>query len=239
MLFLRKKMKKKNYYFTTFELLLWGVSSVAIVVSFFLGSDGNVLALLASLIGTASLILAAKGNLVGPLLMVVFSVLYGIISYGYAYYGEMITYLGMSAPIALATVFVWLKNPSAKGKAEVKINSLSRREYIFMWLIAFAVTVGFYFILKALDTTNLLLSTLSVLTSFLAAWLSMRRSKYFALAYAANDVVLIILWIMASFDSSGYFSVVVCFAVFLINDLYGFFNWRRMQRRQSAKVVQK
>ena len=167
-------MKKKNYYFTTFELLLWGVSSVAIVVSFFLGSDGNVLALIASLIGTASLILAAKGNLVGPLLMVVFSVLYGIISYGYAYYGEMITYLGMSAPIALATVFVWLKNPSAKGKAEVKINSLSRREYIFMWLIAFAVTVGFYFILKALDTTNLLLSTLSVLTSFLAAWLSMR-----------------------------------------------------------------
>ena len=232
-------MRKFLSYFTLFERILWGASFIAITASFFSGEEKNILSLAASLIGTTSLLLAAKGNLFGPLLMVVFSILYGIISYGYAYYGEMITYLGMSAPIALATVFVWLKNPSAKGKAEVKINSLSRREYIFMWLIAFAVTVGFYFILKALDTTNLLLSTLSVLTSFLAAWLSMRRSKYFALAYAANDVVLIILWIMASFDSSGYFSVVVCFAVFLINDLYGFFNWRRMQRRQSAKVVQK
>ena len=30
-----------------------------------------------------------------------------------------------------------------------------------------------------------------------------------------------------------YISVVVCFAAFLINDLYGFLCWRRMEERQK------
>lgn len=232
-------MRKFLSYFTLFERILWGASFIAITASFFSGEEKNILSLAASLIGTTSLLLAAKGNLFGPLLMVVFSILYGIISYGYAYYGEMITYLGMSAPIALATAFVWLKNPSAKGKSEVKINSLPRKEYVLMAIVSAAVTAGFYFILKILGTANLAVSTISVLTSFLAAWLSVRRSKYFALAYAANDAVLIILWVTASLDSSQYVSVAVCFFVFLINDLYGFFNWIRMQRRQTARRAEK
>lgn len=33
--------------------------------------------------------------------MVLFSLLYGIISYAFAYYGEMITYLGMTMPMAV------------------------------------------------------------------------------------------------------------------------------------------
>ena len=55
-----------------------------------------------------------------------------------------------------------------------------------------------------------------------------------ALAYAANDVVLIVLWIMATAVDISYLSVVVCFAVFLINDLYGFLNWLKMEKRQST-----
>ena len=76
-------------------------------------------------------------------------------------------------------------------------------------------------------------STLSVSTSFIAAYLTFRRSPYFALAYAANDVVLIILWTMASFIKTSYISVVICFVVFLINDLYGFVSWLKMEKRQK------
>ena len=49
---------------------------------------------------------------------------------------------------------------------------------------------------------------------------------------AANDVVLIILWILAAKENTGYLCVVICFVMFLINDLYGFLNWRRMEKRQ-------
>ena len=76
-------------------------------------------------------------------------------------------------------------------------------------------------------------STLSVTTSFVAVYLTFRRSPLFALAYASNDVVLIILWIMASIYDIRYISVVVCFIAFLVNDIYGYISWQKMKIRQS------
>lgn len=72
-----------------------------------------------------------------------------------------------------------------------------------------------------------------VTTSFLAVYLTFRRSPYFALAYAANDIVLIILWILASLYDIRYVSVVVCFIAFFANDIYGFVSWRKMKTRQQ------
>ena len=76
-------------------------------------------------------------------------------------------------------------------------------------------------------------STISVTTSFLAVYLTFRRSPYFALAYAANDIVLIVLWTLASAYDIRYISVVVCFAAFFVNDLYGYINWQKMKLRQA------
>ena len=64
--------------------------------------------------------------------MIIFSLLYGIISYSFSYYGEMITYLGMTLPMAIIALISWLKNPYKGKKSEVKINSLDKKEYIFM-----------------------------------------------------------------------------------------------------------
>jgi nicotinamide riboside transporter PnuC len=102
-----------------------------------------------------------------------------------------------------------------------------------MFVLTLGVTILFYFILDAFGTANLLVSTFSITTSFLAVYLTFRRSPYFALAYATNDVVLIILWILASLQTIKYLSVVVCFIAFLFNDIYGFISWQRMKKRQS------
>ena len=165
--------------------------------------------------------------------MIAFSLLYGIISYTFSYYGEMITYLGMTMPMAIFALIAWLKNPYKGNKAEVKVNSIGKIEQILMWLLSLIVTVAFYFILKYFNTANIIPSTISITTSFLAVYLTFRRCPTFALAYAANDIVLIILWILASITDIRYISVVVCFVAFLFNDIYGFNSWQRMKRRQS------
>ncbi len=222
----------KNY-FSRAEKALWICSVLLIIGSFCIFDRENYLTLCASLIGVTSLIFNAKGNPFGQLLMVIFSLLYGVISYGFAYYGEMITYLGMTMPMAVFALVSWLKNPYKGNKAEVKVNSVSRKETVFMWFLTAAVTVLFYFVLRYFDTANILPSTLSVTTSFVAVYLTFRRSPLFALAYAANDIVLIILWVMASIYDMRYISVAVCFAAFLVNDIYGFVSWQRMKLRQS------
>lgn len=221
-----------RHYFTKTELGLWSASATAIVLSFFLFDRSGYLTLLASILGVTSLIFNAKGNPFGQLLMVIFSVLYGIISYTSRYYGEMITYLGMTAPMAVFALISWLRDPFKGNRAEVAVDRLGRREVYGMLLLSAAVTVVFYFVLVYFHTANILPSTLSVTTSFIAAYLTFRRSPYFALAYAANDVVLIVLWTLAAVDDHACISVIICFAAFLINDLYGSISWRKMAKRQ-------
>lgn len=227
-------MLKKNTYFTKGETALWTSSVILIIASFFAFDRENYLTLSASLTGVTSLILCAKGNPAGQLLIVIFSVMYGIISFSFAYYGEMITYLGMTAPMALLSLVSWLKNPFSKDSPEVRINRLGKSEVIFAVLLTAAVTLPFFFILRTFNTANLLPSVMSVSTSFFAVYLTFRRSAYYALAYAANDIILIVLWFMASMSDSSYISVLICFVVFLVNDIYVFFSWKKMWLRQNG-----
>ena len=227
-------MKNPFKYFSRGEIILW-LSSVTLILTSFLvfGKDGY-LSLIASLLGVTSLIFIARGNPIGQVLIIIFCILYGIISYGYSYYGEMATYLFMSAPMACLSLLSWLRNPYEKGHSEVKVNKLKSGELLLLVPLSLAVTVVFYFVLKHFGTANLIPSTFSVLTSFIAVYLTFRRSPYYALAYTVNDVVLIILWTMAAFTDSSYVSVVACFVAFLANDVHGFISWQRMQKRQHC-----
>ncbi len=221
----------KNY-FTKSELILWLGSVAAIIIAFLIFDRESYVTLIASLIGVTSLVFNAKGNPFGQVLMVIFSLLYGIISYKFAYYGEMVTYLGMTMPMAVLALISWLKNPYNGNKSEVAVNRLKNWEYIFAAVLTGIVTVIFYFILNYFNTANMLFSTLSVSTSFIAVYLTFRRSPFYAIGYAANDIVLIIMWIMAAKNDKSGISVTVCFIAFLVNDLYGFISWRNMEKRQ-------
>lgn len=226
-------MKKLTNYFTKTELALWFGSMTLILIAFCLFDRESYLTLIASLIGVTSLIFAAKGNPVSQVLMIVFSILYGIISYSFAYYGEMITYLGMTLPMSVVALVAWLRHPYGGKKSEVQVNHIGKKDMLWAVHLTAVVTVVFYFILDAFDTANLIPSTISVTTSFLAVFLTFRRSPHYALAYAANDIVLIVLWVLASMEDIHYVSVAVCFVVFFVNDMYGFVSWRRMAKRQG------
>lgn len=228
------KVKKLINYFSEAEIILWCVSVISIIISFIIFDRNNYLTLCASLIGVTSLIFCAKGNPFGQILMIVFSTIYGIISFSFSYYGEMLTYIGMTLPMSVFSLVTWLKNPYENNKSEVKVDKLKKKDIILMLGLAIAVTVIFYFILKYFNTANLLPSTISVATSFIAAFLTFKRSPFFALAYAMNDIVLIVLWVLATKEDISYISVIICFVVFLFNDLYGFFNWLKMQKRQGV-----
>ena len=232
------KLKSIKGYFSKFEIALWSVSVLLIIISFSVFDRSNYITLAASLLGATSLIFNAKGNPVGQALIIVFGVLYGIVSYTFAYYGEMITYLGMTAPLAIVTLVAWLKNPYKGNRAEVKVNNLKFKEIIIIALLTAAVTGAFYFLLRHFNTAYLLPSTLSITTSFIAACLTFRRSPYFAIAYAANDIVLIVLWILATLTDISYLSVTICFIVFLANDIYSFINWLKMRKRQNQEETQ-
>ena len=218
---------------TAKEWALWLCSLFAAIISNLLSGNVGVLTPAAVCIGITSLIFAAKGNVWSQILMIIFSILYGIISWRSHYWGEMITYLGMTLPMAVWSTITWLKNPSENGK-EVAIQKLTKKHTVGLIFFGIITTAVFCFILKALDTPNIFFSTLSITTSFFAAALTMLRSPFYALGYAANDIVLIVLWISASLNDPQYIPVAVNFAIFFFNDMYGFISWKKRAGLQNA-----
>ena len=218
---------------TRFELALWLTSVAVVSISSIVFQSGNWLHVIVSLIGVTALIFVAKGHALGQVLTIVFAVFYGVISWSIRYYGEAFTYLGMTAPMALLALITWLPNPY-KDSAEVTVSRLRAKQWGVLLSATALVTAAFYFILRAMGNAALAVSTLSVTTSFLASCLTAMRSPYYALAYAANDLVLIVLWVIAAMTDVSGVPMAACFVMFFANDLYGFASWKRMEKRQRA-----
>ncbi len=216
--------------FTRKDWMLWLCSLLSVTVVHLLVQKSDGLTLIATWVGITSLIFAAKGNVWAQILAIVFSILYGTLSWQVRYYGEMIIQLGMTMPMAICATVSWLRNPSPNGK-EVAIQRLTARHIAVLVPMMLVITAVSHIILKNFATPNLMWSTVSIAISFLALYLTVLRSSLYALAYAANDIVLMVLWTLASLQNPAYIPMVVNFAIFLINDLYGFTRWH--QREQT------
>lgn len=231
-----KNILKPIFHLTLFEYMLWLFSALCVTASFLVFGAENYMSLATSLVGVTFLIFIARGAVLGEILTVLFSILYAIVSFKLKYYGEMITYLFMTAPVATFSAISWLRHPYDKEKSEVRVANITKKTVFLLMLITATVTFIFYFILKYMGTSNLAVSTVSVATSFIASSLQFLRSPYYAIGYATNDIVLIVLWTFASFSSTSYIPMVVCFLMFLLNDIHGFVSWLKMRKRQNSTI---
>ena len=218
-----------------FEMCLWLTSVAVVILSYVLSGFEGTANTICSLVGVTALIFVAKGHVLGMVLCTIFAAFYGVIAFCFRYYGEVATYVGMTLPMDVFALVSWIKNPY-KDTAEVKVARLKKWQTAVMWIATVVVTVAFYFILKAFNTAYLIFSTISITTSFFACYLTYLRSPYYALAYACNDIILIVLWVLATIENVAYIPMIVCFSTFLLNDLYGFFNWSKMQKKQSKNL---
>lgn len=214
------------------DWLMWVISISVVGVSILLSPDVSITTLLASLIGVTALIFLARGDVWGQFLSMVFALLYAITSLSFRYYGEAMTYMFMTFPSALFSAISWLRHPYKDNANEVEISRLTKLQKALLPPLAILVTVAFFFILRALSTPNLIFSTLSILTSFIASYLTFFRSPYYAIAYSFNDIVLIALWVLASIENPSYIPMILCFVMFLVNDIYGFVSWKIREKTQ-------
>ena len=216
-----------------FEILLLSISIVLIVGCFIFSTDKNYLSLISSILGVITVVFTSKGLFLTPILTVFYSVIYTIISQSQKYYWEASIYLVLLIPMQLITIFGWFKNKK-EDSAVVEVNKVKTKEYVILGAVTVVLTVAFYFLLKALNTAELIVSTVSLITSALATYLLLRRCSNYEIFFILNDVVLITLWTIAMVGGgTAFLPVVVSFYVFLINDVYGFIRWKRQEKQQS------
>ncbi|MGN1276431.1 MAG: nicotinamide mononucleotide transporter [Floccifex sp.] len=122
------------------EWILWILYIFVVTTSNMIIGNIDSLIIVTTWIGATALILAAKGNVWSQIMTIVFSIFYAIISYRFHYWGEMITYLGMTLPMAIWSAITWIQNPSENGK-EVKIQKLDLKHIIWLLISGALVTI--------------------------------------------------------------------------------------------------
>ena len=127
-------IKKALKSLTKFEIILWIISILVIIVSY-LGQEHSLLNIITSIIGITGVLFLAKAHVLGPMLFVLFAVLYAVISYTFRYYGEAITYLVMDLPISIASIISWIRNPY-RNTSTVKINNLKPWHFIAVFALS-------------------------------------------------------------------------------------------------------
>ncbi len=226
-------MKKAIKSLEGVDIAVWGISVILIVISYFLSSSGSIPNTLTSILGVTALIFVAKGQVLGQILLAAFAVLYGIVSFFQCYYGETLICFCLSLPLSAFAIITWYKHPYDKS-GEVSVRHIRKTDFLALIPLTAAVTAAMYFVLSSIGTANVVWSTVSIATSFIAAGLMVLRSPYFALGYVFNDIVVIILWSSAAIHDPSAISMVVCFLGFFINDSYSFVCWRIREKKQKT-----
>ena len=92
------------------------------------------------------------------------------------------------------------------------------------------------YLLKAFNTNELIVSTISVLASLFAIYLQIRRSRFSFSFYMINDVILMVLWGIPVISGNLFLLPMVCNPIInFINDSYGFYNWKKLEKKQRGE----
>lgn len=213
------------------KILLFGNIIVVSTVGIIFKAD--LLTTACSIIGINTALLLAKGKNLGQLLGILITLLYSILSFKNKYYGEVLIYVFLMLPMFVVGTFSWIKHQNKKTNS-VEINNIKAKEWIIVSIIFIGVFIGIYYVLKAFNTNELIVSTASVLASLFAVYLQVRRSKYSFSFYIVNDIILFILWGTPVFKGNYTLIPMLLDPVFnFINDLYGFYYWRKTEKIQK------
>ena len=209
---------------------------IAIIIAFLIPDEKEYLNLITSLVGVTCVFFIAKGKIFGQIVGIIYAIVYGLISYFHNLYGEVFLAFVFYAPLAIIGVIEWAKNQYQDTNV-VTITKMSKKDYILASTITIVMTTIAFFVLRALNTQSLIVSTISIATSTMAGYFSIKRSPLYAICYFLNDSVLIIMWSIEANLSISSLPMVISFITFVINDLYGFINWLRLRKKQSENSI--
>lgn len=224
----------KEYFksWNKFEIIWVIVSTIAVIISGIVVKS-EIITMASSIAVIITAVLQAKGKIESQFFSILVFLLYSYVSYKNRYYGEVICNLFILLPISIMAIISWITHKNNKTDT-VEINEVKFKEWIVLFFISIAAFIGLYNLLKYFNTSQLVVSTFSMIMSILAIYLIARRSKYSFVFYIINDIILLILWgIPVIVGDFLLIPMVIYPLALLINDTYALFNWKKLEKEQS------
>ena len=190
-----------------------------------------------TLLGLLCVFTQAKGKIATQFIGIVYFVFYIFICYTQKYYGEAIIYLVVLLPMYVYGVIHWLANRDKEDNVVIVRSNLSKKEWLISLLSFGLISIGVFFLLRVLETNQLLVNTFAFLSMLPAVYLLIRRCKWNQVAFLVNDFIVPILWIVLVVQGDLSFLPMCIYHIFQITyDVYGLIEWIKLEKKQKQKV---
>jgi len=229
-------MKKTFSNIKVYEFVLMAIFILSVIVVGAICSS-PIIVIINSLISIISVFLITKGNYLGNVLQIVYSLIYSYIAFINQYYGEVIFFILVNLPIYICSTIFWLKNRNVETN-EIRINTIKLKEYLLLFIVGVVGYVVLFFLLKSLNTANIYLGTLSLIIGSIAGYLSMRRCEYNFIVYILLNVIGIMLWFSVVISDISNLPTMLIYIINLFMNISGIINWKRLKIMQTKKTLQ-
>ena len=217
--------------------LILGTTAVSLA-SMLLGDDGwDTLGFIVAVTGIVNLVLCAKGNIVNYIFGIIYNAIYVYIAWKTRLYADAAIYLVYYLPMQFVGWATWKKNQNQDSGA-VNVVHLTRKMALSLLAAAAVLIPLFAWILglPAIGDSQPWLDSVTTVISILAMFMMVRAIAEQWYIWIVLDAVQTIKWLIATIRGEEHAALMlVMFAFFLANAVYGLIQWNRLARQASAQ----
>lgn len=216
----------------------WLLIFTAINIYLFFAWDDTLLGLISSLTGMLCVLLVAKGKISNYYFGIIQTSTYAYISFTYGLYGEAMLNGLFYFPIQFIGLYLWrrntIKNKNSVQGEDVIVKTMNLRSWLYTAIAIVIGTILYAVLLQAIGSRSVGLDSATNVLSVTAQILMLKRFAEQWLVWILVNILSIVLWIVTLEATGGNdYTLVVMWTAFLVNSIYGYYNWRKMAKKQT------
>lgn len=213
--------------------VLWICISVAIIVVISVVLGDSAMGIISSTTGVMYTLLAGKGKLSAYFFGLINSVLYAIISYHAAYYGETMLNALYYVPMQFVGFYVWSRNMNSETHTVKKGHMKNSHRLITLAAIAGA-TYAYGLLLSYLGDPMAYVDSFTTTASVIAMIISVKMYAEQWWIWGAVNLMSVYMWWIDFRAGSGNIATLLMWALYLVNSVVLFVQWERDIKRQNS-----
>lgn len=218
--------------YTTFEKIFLACMVILQIIVFIISPD-TPLNIIAGLAGVVSVVMCAKGRIMFYFIGYIQTTTYLILAWQNHFYGEVIENLFYFVTMIWG-IIVWHKNSvrNDDGTEDVAAKKFTVPQWIFSIIGTIIASIIMGYFLTKIGSEQAYTDAATNVMAIFAQLLMVRRYREQWIWWIVIDIFCIKLWFVA-----GNWSMVAMYIAWTANCIYGWLNWSKLNKEQSARKV--
>ena len=215
--------------------LILGTTAVSIASSL-LGEGWDTIGFIVAVTGIINLVLCAKGNIWNYAFGIVYNAIYVYIAWHSKLYADAAIYLLYYLPMQFVGWAQWKKNQDEESGAVNAVHLTRRQAFILLAAAVLIPLFAWILSLPAIGDAQPWLDAVTTVVSILAMYMMVKAIAEQWLIWIVLDAAQVVKWTVATVRGEAHAALMlVMFAFFLANAVYGLIQWNGLAKRASDR----